>query len=305
VARGEHLTNGGATIAVGGFANPPRSSVRWRDIGPGMSDALVRTLINRNGIDARRNSALAREAELLLSGSPDQRAARLEKLNAGRPDVRFVVTGRVTDFHHAGDLPKEARRRGLLGGSREAIVALQYDVIDLRTGRIIATDHVYGTGRTSRTPIRDVYANVAFGSYAFWNTPLGAASERVIRQTAAALARLEPAEGGEIQVVRQLGPRKVVLSGGSWPKHAAGGEYFLCTRDESTGRLQAVLDRDTGEPIRARIASGGGSAPTALLVGLKPLEVSLRGAVLTRTLPAPAEPEPGEEAAVTQAAAAQ
>ena len=111
-----------------------------------MSDALVRTLINRGEFDARLDARFAREAKLIVNGSPDQREARLEKLRDLHPDVRYVVTGSVTDFHHTDDVPRETRRRGLLlTRKREAVVAVQMDVIDLDAGRIVSTDHLHGT----------------------------------------------------------------------------------------------------------------------------------------------------------------
>jgi hypothetical protein len=91
----------------------------------------------------------------------------------------------------------------------------------------------------------------------------------------------QPAVSTTIEVDRQIRPRTVLLAVGPDAPLVFGRDYYVCVVDAATGQMTAVLDRDTGEPLKARITSRRRSSPRAMLLGIKPLEVDLRGAVLS------------------------
>jgi hypothetical protein len=283
-------------IVLGRLENPARSPLRWRDIGPGMSDALAGMLINRGDFDVWSDASLARSVQSIVSGPFEQRSARLAQLTEDYPQVRYLVTGQVTDFYHSSDLSQEVQRSSMSGRQKKAVVAIRLNIIDLQTGRIVATDHVRGTAPTSDTPTKELYANVAFGSYMFWNTPLGEASEQALEAAADTLRNRVPRADAFIRIVKQISPRKVNLSIGGNEKLAPGQAFYVCLRDAATGELTPVIDPDTARPLQARIESSRRGSATAWLLGLKPLETNLRGAVLCRDLPPPAAMLAGEAA---------
>jgi curli biogenesis system outer membrane secretion channel CsgG len=289
-------------IVLGPFENPALCPLRWRDIGPGFSDAFAGLLVNRGEFDVLSDSYLSRSVQSIVSGPLSQRSARLAQLRESEPDVRYVVTGRVTDFYHSTDMPREAQRWGVFSRKKEAVVAIRLNIIDVQSGRIIATDHVRGTAPTSDTPTKELYANIALGSFAFWNTPLGRASEAALEAAAEMLERAVPhGEPSMIRIVRQVGPRKVVLAVDEGGTLVRGQDFYVCLYDPATGELRLVRDPDTELPLQARIESTRRGSSTAWLRGLKPVETDLRGAVLCRQRPPEAvtlADDQAEEAAI-------
>jgi hypothetical protein len=250
-----------------------------------MSDALAGTLAKQGDFLVLSSPQLSRAVRSIIDGPLEQRSARLEELRRQWPQLRYVVSGQVTDFYHTADMPKETRRWGLFSRRREAFVAIRLNVIDVEDGRVVASDHVCGVAPASDTPTKELYANLAFGSYVFWNTPLGRASEEAIGLAAEMLQRAVPRADTYIRIVKQIGLRKVALSSGQKQALIRGQVYYVCLHDAATGRLQPILDSDTALPLRARIDDGRSGSSTAWLLGLKPLETDLQGAVLSLDLP--------------------
>jgi hypothetical protein len=269
-------------VVVGPFQNPAVTPVPWKDIGSGMCDALARTIINHGGFDVVFDPVLVRRVESLVDRSPAERARGLEQIRRDHPNVQFVLIGAVTDFTHSSDQPKDVRRRSLFGTVREAVVAIKLSVIDLERGRLVVTDHVHGTAEAPKGETREQYANMAFGSYLFWSSPLGEASEQAIERSMAVLDRLVPTSDDTIRIVQEVGPREVRISAGSDDTLTAGDVYDVCLVNGQTGALDPILDPDTGRPLKARVGSTSRIASTAWLLGRKPVAVDLRGAVLTR-----------------------
>ena len=102
-------------VVVAEFGNPTKPPVAWSDIGRTMSDAVARTMFDQGRFEVRINPNLAAAVGTTLDRSSKSAAEQLARLSRANPDVHYVVTGRVTDFHHTGDLPRQVRRWGLLG----------------------------------------------------------------------------------------------------------------------------------------------------------------------------------------------
>ncbi|MHC4948061.1 MAG: CsgG/HfaB family protein [Planctomycetota bacterium] len=280
--------SGKRMVVIGHFHNPAKASVAWKDIGVGMSDALAKTLLNHGEFDVWVNDPLSRRVEKALESPFEEQAAQLGRIQREHQAVRYVVTGRVTDFHHTSQLPRELQR-----GKSGAIVAVQVNVVDLETQRLVVADHIYGAAAADgKSNVQRLYAGVSMNSYLFWSTPLGLASKQAIERTMARLNRLVPTSDESIRIVRHVGPRRVTLSAGATTRLKEGAEYFVCVYDETGTAIEPVVDMHTRLPLRARVEETGRLTTTAWIAGRKPLEVDLRGAVLVTRLPLPGEDAP-------------
>ena len=277
-------------IVVGELDNPPSASLRWRDIGTGMTETLVRTLRNEKNYSVRSDRRLGSEVQSTLLKSASDRWRRLEEFHRKYPDVDYVVIGHVTDFHHSTDLPEGARHRNFLFGTKsEAIVAMRLTVVDVASGSVIVDDHVTGTASSSKdVSSKDLYRNISFGSYVFWNTPLGEASREAIDGATARIQRAVPLLQGDPMIVRVLEPRKVQLNAGAKLGVVVGQQYYVCTPTPD-GDFLSIRDADTGQPLMAKVTSVASDESVAWLVGRAPIENALWGARLLRT-PPPAPP---------------
>jgi len=272
------------TLTVGVFDNPAKAAVRWRDIGSGMSDALARTLLNDGDFDVRIDAGFARQARSALTLAGERREKEFDSIRAQRPGVRYVLTGAVTDFEHTSELPASIRRQSTVGSRAEAIVAIRYDLIDLEEGEIVATDHAYGTAHADdEVATKDLYERVSFGSYVFWSTPLGRASEHALNQVRERLRRLVEPSNSELMIVSAEKRRFVEVQSSSRHLPVHGGVYYLYRRDDD-GVEKAVYDPATGRAVEVRIRGSNGSVAQGHLVGQPPLTIELRGA-LVRPIP--------------------
>jgi hypothetical protein len=311
-------------LLMGHLDNPIESPIRWRDVGEGMTEAISRELRAEGHYDVWINPKIGRDVKSILQGPPSQRAERLEQISDGNPDVQYIFVGRVTDFLHEGD---PSMRKSSRFFSRDetpdqesptpqpvAFVAIDFAVIDIESQRTVLSDHIVARRVAGLEPTRDVYRDMGFGSYRFWDTPLGQASRLAISRVQTRLRELpigdrwtasseseatdvpeavptvspppaqddHPAVSAKrIRIERQINPRKVhVVS--TWPGMIQEGQKFFVSRfDPGVGQLVSVDDRDTGQPLRATIVSNRGRTGLALLSGLKPRELDLRGAILT------------------------
>ena len=277
-------------VAVGEFENPARSPIAWRDIGPGMSDALASALLNHDDFDVWIDAGISRQVAEILRRSPNKRAKGFAQVQTDYPEVHFVITGKVTDFHHTSELPREISRWGIFKRRNEAVVAINFSVVDLQRQRVVATDHVYGTAGASKTPSKELYQDLEFGSYLFWSTPLGKASREAIERAIDRVIEVLPSQMGEPRILNLIAARKVSVNGGwSWGI-IEGRRYYVCTQDDESATLRPVLDPDTRQPLQVRISRVNKESSTAWLLGKKPPDDDLRGAQLLRYLPqAPAD----------------
>lgn len=290
-------------VVIGELENPPTASVRWRDIGTGMTDALVRTLRNEKNYSVRMDRRLGSDIQSTLLKSAGDRFRRLEEFHKKYPDIDFVVIGQVTDFQHSTDLPDQAQQRTFLFGRKsEAIVAIRLTVVDVVSGNVVVDDHVTGTASSSKdVSSKDLYRNISFGSYVFWNTPLGEASMKTINDASLRIQRAVPLLQGDPMIVRVLDPRKVQLNAGKKLGVTVGQQYYVCT-PQPGGDYVSIKDADTGQPLMAKVTSVEDDEAEAWLVGRAPLENALWGAHLRRTPPAapPVKPAANSAASVVE-----
>jgi curli biogenesis system outer membrane secretion channel CsgG len=280
-------------VVIGEFANPPRAAVGWRDIGSGMSETLVRSLQNRGDYDAR------------IGARDWKQDSDIPAIRQAHPDASIFVTGSVTDFHQTGELAEPIARRGVFSRRSEAVVAVQLSIFDLESGRIILSDHVAGTADAGETPAKQLYKDLSFGSYLFWSTPLGRASDQALARVIECIGRAAPAADGAMspRIIAVTGFRRVSIEGGRDRGLKVAGEFYL-VRDSNGGTSPTlILDPVTGHPVRARIDSTGESTATAWLIGEPASTEQILGAALCAEAPATTVPAENDAAAATASTA--
>jgi curli biogenesis system outer membrane secretion channel CsgG len=281
-------------VAVAEFKNPDAPQLNWPDVGLEMTKAMRRSLFNTGDVEVH----IAPEVERIVAqpGFLKGQGVFTEPV-----EVDFVIIGQVTDFHHTAALPKDASRWGLIGRRHEAVVAIDWKIVDVKARRVVAADHTYGTAKASRKKtIDEMYEGLDASAYLFWNTPLGRAGHEAIDKAIASMYELLPTHvSGLPTIVKVDGPRKLRLQGGWTWGLVEGQEFFLAQRAE--GRPpRTIYDADTGLPLVARIGHVRKDASTAWLIGKPPADVDLEGAVLTGEILSPPAGEGDGEDRVNQ-----
>lgn len=254
---------------VGHFENPDVRALEWPTLGPRMAELMARTLLNHGSFHVVVDPALADRVHTIASMQGQSREQALADLRLEHPQVRFVINGKVTDFIHTADLPARMRRTRTLGWGRvnEAVAAIRLDVFDLDLGRVVATDHLYGTQKVSGSRATDkYYENVAFDSVIFWSSPLGRAAEKAIDQSVVQTARLIPEGRRHLQVVRRTGPRRVVLQVEARAEYWTDKVCYLYAVDEAGG-FTPIIDLALGTPVTATVQGNARRGLEAILSG--------------------------------------
>jgi len=135
---------------------------------------------------------------------------------------------------------------------------------------------------------------VAFGSYVFWNTPLGRAAAKSLEGAMARLDELLPESPSAYRIAERLDSRRVRITGRDAPGLKTGSEWVVCLSREDSDLLTVVVDPVTREPVIARILSTGRSDAIAILRGLPPEDVNWSALVLRK----PVTPAVDQQAAV-------
>jgi curli biogenesis system outer membrane secretion channel CsgG len=291
-AYAQPVSSGRTVVAVAEFANPDAPQLDWPDVGLEMTKAMRRAIYNNGSFEVR----LAPEIEHKASQPGFLRTAGV---GPGTPVVvDYVIVGKVTDFHHTAALPKDASRWGLFGRRKEAVVAIEWKIIDVRAHRVVAADHTYGTaGASRRKSIDELYKGLDVSAYLFWNTPLGRAAHQAVDRTIERMRELLPARmDGWPTVLQVMGSREVSIRGG-WKTGLAEGQEFYVVEQQQGQAPRPIYDADTGRPLMVRIRTVRKDGATAWLLGKPPAGQGLEGAILTPQ-PPPADQDLAERDAL-------
>jgi hypothetical protein len=250
-----------------------------------ITEAFSRALLNDGRFDVWIDAGLSRDIERLSARSGADQSDDLASISRRAPRVDYVIAGKVTDFHHTADLPEGAPRRGLLGIRREAIVAIDFRVIDLRTQRVVGADHIKATAPAGEAPASEVYDTIALDSYLFWSTPLGRASKQAVHTAVKRAAAIVPSDPVDARIVGHVARRRVEIAGGRRAGLVEGRQYYILLPSAVPGELRPVPDDATGRPLTLRVDIVTGSTATGWIMGERPLAIDLRGAVLRASLP--------------------
>lgn len=159
-------------IAISAFKNKAGGS---GEIGRGLSDMLADSLFNTNRfivLERERLSDVTREQKLSRSSRFREETAVPEGEMEG---AELIIRGSVTQFEpdcRGGSL--------LLVGAKEACVAINLRIIDVRTGRIVNSTTVEGTSGTAGIGLVFTRSTLPIGLGAWSKTPMESAMRRCI-----------------------------------------------------------------------------------------------------------------------------
>jgi hypothetical protein len=270
-------------VAIAEFKNPDAPQLDWPDVGLEMTRAIRRSLFNEGDVEVR----IAPEVERVVS-RPD--FLKGQGVFTEPVEVDFVLIGQVTDFHHTAALPKDASRWGLIGRRHEAVVALDWKIVDVKARRVVAADHTYGTAGASRKKrVDELYEGLDASAYLFWNTPLGRAAHEAIDKTIKSMYELLPSHVSGLPTVTRVEEERKIRIDAGYPRGLAEGQEFFVTERRQGQLPRTIHDPDTGKALVARIDHVGKDSSTAWLLGKPPPEAQLEGAVLTGEILVPAD----------------
>ena len=229
------------TVAVMSFENRAPVHMKW-NLGDGLADQLIDRLLNtRRYVVLERQQLHAIFQE--LKRTQDDRFRAMGQPQPGRlKHVRYLVKGTITDFGHVETVEGAWRLFdwGLFGQSSYAAVAATIYVIDVQSGQIIASKSVEARIPDSKNKDKIEYDAMAFGSFTFYRTPLGRATnkmlDKAVREIADTLAE-QPFQ----PKIASLVNNQVVINGGRDRRIKLGTEYVVRPRAE------VVFDPDTGD----------------------------------------------------------
>ncbi len=230
-------------VAATEFENQASFAGQWK-LGGGMADLLVTELIDTDRVIVLERKNLDDMLGELMRQGKDlfRREGRAEY---GRlKNARYVLRGVITDFTVSGDASGwfgTSRARGWLGGS-SARVSLNVKIADVESGEVLDSVRADGTARSGFFGAAVDYKNLSFGGDAFFQTPLGRATEAAIREAVASVLDSLPVEYWTPRIADVV-DGMIVLNGGANVGLVAGTEFTV----REPPRI--VTDPLTGDPI--------------------------------------------------------
>jgi hypothetical protein len=266
--------SGRTVVVVAPLRNPTEAPIQLASIGPGFAAAIRKDLSTAAIVAVRDEPMLGAEINTLLAQDDATISRRLPNLSARYPQVRLVVAGDVIRFTHRPAANTQQRR--------DAEVVVKVTVIDLPAARIVSSNTFTAQAWCDQAGAARVKPDTAFGTAQFWASPLGLASRDVVDDATKNILDAAPLIGdGQIRIVDQIDDRHVILSSGPITDASVGEVLFVCRRTDAGTEFKPMIDPVTQRPLTARISSGG-REPTAWLMGAKPANTTLLGAVLCR-----------------------
>jgi curli biogenesis system outer membrane secretion channel CsgG len=226
------------TIGVATFENRAPLVAKWK-VGDDLSDQLTDRLIDTRRYHVLDRSTSGSIARTMSSGRMD-RKRRTDAAGAAPDEVRYLVRGTVTDFG-AVKTVKEVWPLTNLGVMKEPshrTVAAMIYVVDVRTGELITSRKVEATYKDDK-PQETEYQGIAFGSYAFYHTPLGIATDKVLDQSVLEIAQAIEEQTYQPKISSIKGDQ-VIINGGKDRRIRIANEYVVRPTPE------AIVDPDTG-----------------------------------------------------------
>ncbi len=228
-------------VAVASFENRTGFEGQWR-LGSGMADLLVSELV------ATRNFVVLERIQLgtVVDEITRQRQGffrREGKVDEGRLDnAQYLIRGVITDFSQTsgGELWMRIQRWFIGGRGYTARVSLTLTIVDVETGTIIDSVQSSGRARAREAYAQANYAGIEFGGRAFFQTPLGQATSKAIRDGLRGIRQRMPRVSWEPMIADVQGAR-LVINGGRHRGVRVGQVYRV------RGQGKRVTDPLTGD----------------------------------------------------------
>jgi len=279
---GESTVGPRTGVVVGVLGAPSNAPISPDAVSRGMSDELARTMLHDGSFDVWINPQLQAAAQSLLSSPSRSYEQRWEKLRRDYPDVQYLLSGRVTDFVHVNEPAPGESRGGWFSRGPEALVGIEYRIVDLRSRRTVASDLVAARAKAGDARSDTAYEGISFGSYRFWQTPLGQATRKTLKDLVGRLDRVLPSHLADRQIIERLSKRRVAIDGGLMHGLKSGQEFYLFRDEHPDEQRGPVTDAVTDRPIVIRIDRVDRYRSTGWVLGQPTAEVDLVGKRLRR-----------------------
>ena len=229
------------TVAVMSFENRAPIHMKW-NLGEALADQLIDRLLNTNRyvvLERAQLNAVMKE----LQRSNDRRFRNVGQPQQGQlKHVRYLVKGTITDFGHIETVEGiwKLFDWGWFGNSGHAIVAANLYVVDVQSGQIIASKSVESKIRAKKEKDEVQYQGMAFGSYTFYHTPLGRATNKMLDEAVRDIAKTIADQPYQPKIASILNDC-VVVNGGRDRRMKVGTVYDV------RPQAQMVVDPDSGD----------------------------------------------------------
>ena len=231
------------SIAVLDFENKAPFFKGWK-LGSGFREVLVDELVKSRRYNViTRNDINAVLAELSLQDSKlFRKQGKVKKGNL--QNVQYLIRGVISDFGHVkgSSFRTITSSFGIGGDGSIAQVSVTMHVIEVETGKILASTTLDGQASAGQLQIKGQYDNVAFGGSSFYRTPLGKATAEVMKKCINEISTVIAHDKWHPRVVKVLGD-KLYISGGLDRAVKVGYSYQAFEAGEQ------LLDPDTGDVL--------------------------------------------------------
>ena len=232
------------TIAVMKFENRAGFALNW-SLGDGMQEILVDRLLatGRFHVVERQDlGAVLQEQKFQQNGVTRPQG----KVATGRiRNCQYLIKGAVTDFGHIST--NSGGVSGLswdiFGGSNRAVMGIVLYVIDVESGEIIASENIEESVSARDLSVKAAYSGISFGGSAFYQTPLGRATRKVVERAVKRITAAIAAQPWQPQIALVQEDGSVVINGGRDRGVRSGAEFEVV----EVGR--PILDPATGDAI--------------------------------------------------------
>jgi curli biogenesis system outer membrane secretion channel CsgG len=226
------------------FENRAGFALNW-SLGDGMQEILVDRLLatGRFHVVERQDlGAVLQELKFQQDGVTRPQG----KVATGRiRNCQYLIKGAVTDFGHistnAGGV--SGLSWDIFGGSNRAVMGMVLYVIDVESGEIIASENIEESVSAKDLSVKAAYTGLSFGGSAFYQTPLGRATRRVVERAVKRITTAIAAQPWQPQIALVQEDGSVVINGGRDRGVRSGAEFEVV----DAGR--PILDPATGDAI--------------------------------------------------------
>ena len=232
------------TIAVMKFENRAGFALNW-SLGDGMQEILVDRLLatGRFHVVERQDlGAVLQELQFQQNGVTRPQG----KVATGRiRNCQYLIKGAVTDFGHISTNTGGVSGLSwdIFGGSNRAVMGIVLYVIDVESGEIIASENIEESVSAKDLSVKAAYTGLSFGGSAFYQTPLGRATRRVVERAVKRITAAIAAQPWQPQIALVQEDGSVVINGGRDRGVRSGAEFEVV----DAGR--PILDPATGDAI--------------------------------------------------------
>jgi curli biogenesis system outer membrane secretion channel CsgG len=232
------------TIAVMKFENRAGFALNW-SLGDGMQEILVDRLLatGRFHVVERQDlGAVLQELQFQQNGVTRPQG----KVATGRiRNCQYLIKGAVTDFGHISTNTGGVSGLSwdIFGGSNRAVMGIVLYVIDVESGEIIASENIEESVSAKDLSVKAAYTGLSFGGSAFYQTPLGRATRKVVERAVKRITAAIAAQPWQPQIALVQEDGSVVINGGRDRGVRSGAEFEVV----DAGR--PILDPATGDAI--------------------------------------------------------